>query len=233
MGKPAQKRLVRRLDLELFLSKIAPHPSPKASLEQYTISEDTAATMLFVSAYVRCDIVGKSVLDLACGTGRLALGAAFLGAKEVVGIDSDKVAIKTACKNSQETGLHSMVQWVACDLGAITGRFDTVLQNPPFGVQTRAADRKFIEKALEVGGSIYSLHNHPVVDKHLEVLLKRGGKNLIQVSPSPFMESYVEKQGGTIQAVYALPMTIPKMFDFHTESKRQIVVDLYVIESKV
>ena len=233
MGKPAQKRLVRRLDLELFLSKIAPHPSPQASLEQYTISEDTAATMLYLSAYARSDIIGKSVLDLACGTGRLALGAAFLGAKEVVGADSDKSAIKTALKNSQTSELKNSVHWIACDLGAIAGRFDTVLENPPFGVQTRAADRKFLEKALEVGSSIYSLHNHPVVDKHLMTLFKRGGKDLIQVSPSPFMESFVEKRGGVIQAVYALPMTIPKMFDFHTQSKRQIIVDLYVIEKKL
>ncbi|HII85316.1 TPA: methyltransferase [Candidatus Bathyarchaeota archaeon] len=233
MGKSAQKRLVRRLDLELFLSKLAPHPSPQASLEQYTISEDAAATLLYISAYARNDIIGKTVLDLACGTGRLALGAAFLGAKEVVGADSDRVAIKVACKNSEIAGLQDQVQWVTCDLEAIAGKFETVLQNPPFGVQKRAADRKFIEKALEVGNSIYSFHNHPTVDKHLAMLLKKSGESLIQVPPSSFLESLVEKHGGIIKAVYALPMTIPKMFGFHTQSKRQIIVDLYVIQKKI
>ena len=39
------------------------------------------------------------MLDLGCGTGRLALGASYLGAKTVVGIDIDKLAIKTAHEN--------------------------------------------------------------------------------------------------------------------------------------
>ncbi len=85
MGEHAQKRLIRKLDLELFLSKIAPQPSPQAHLEQYTISQSIAATMLYIAAYANNDIVGKTVLDLGCGTGRLALGASYLGAKDVVG----------------------------------------------------------------------------------------------------------------------------------------------------
>ena len=94
-----QKRLVRKLELEMLLSQIEPHPSPKPSLEQYTIPADIAATMLHIAAYSYGDIVGKTVLDLGCGTGRLALGAAFLGAKQVVGVDIDKDAIKMAFEN--------------------------------------------------------------------------------------------------------------------------------------
>jgi len=84
MGKPSQKRIIRKLDLERFLSEIEINPSPKASLEQYTISEHVAADMLYLAAYGNGDIVNKTVLDLGCGTGRLALGTAFLGAKMVV-----------------------------------------------------------------------------------------------------------------------------------------------------
>ncbi len=112
------------------------------------------------------------VLDLGCGTGRLALGALFLGAKEVVGIDIDRLAIKTASDNSKKTDLANRVQWVLGDISAVVGKFDTVLQNPPFGVQTREADRAFLVKALEVGNSIYSLHNHPEVDTRLIKQLK-------------------------------------------------------------
>ena len=61
--------------------------------------------MLYIAAYTHGDIVDKSVLDLGCGTGRLGLGAAFLGAKEVVGIDIDPVAIKTARENAEKAGL--------------------------------------------------------------------------------------------------------------------------------
>ena len=59
-----------------------------------------ASSMLYIAAYANNDIEGKTVLDLGCGTGRLALGASYLGAKTVVGIDIDKLAIKTAVENS-------------------------------------------------------------------------------------------------------------------------------------
>jgi putative methylase len=229
MGKPAQKRLIRKLDLELFLSTIKPHSEPKASLEQYTISESVAATMLYLAAYTYDDIIGKRVLDLGCGTGRLALGAAFLGAESVVGVDVDVAAIKAASTNAEQAGLNDKVQWVTGDVNDITGTFDTVLQNPPFGVQTRSADRKFLEKALEIGNAIYSVHNHPNVDKELIKQLKASGEHCLQINASPFMSRFVEERGGKIQAVFVMPMTIPRMFDFHTKAKREIVTDLYVV----
>ena len=64
MGEHAQKRLIRKLDLERFLSQVASQPNPKVHLEQYTVSEQLAANTLYVAAYVNDDIVGKSVLDL-------------------------------------------------------------------------------------------------------------------------------------------------------------------------
>ena len=122
MGEHAQKRIIRKLDLERFLSKIAPQPSPRARLEQYTISESVAATMLYIAAYVNDDVVGKTVLDLGCGTGRLSLGAAFLGAQEVVGVDIDKRAIETAAENSRKVDLAGNVQWVIGDIKAVIGQ---------------------------------------------------------------------------------------------------------------
>ncbi len=228
MGEPTQKRIIRKLDLELFLSRVKPHPSPTASLEQYTTSESVAATMLHLAAYTYGDIIGKSVLDLGCGTGRLSLAAAFLGAKSVVGIDIDKTAVKTAAENAAGSGFEAGVEWIVGDIEAISGRFDTVLQNPPFGVQKRSADRKFLEKALEVGDAVYSLHNHPSTDKQLISRLKASA-GLLQVEPSQFLLRFVEEHGGRVEAAYALPLVIPHMFDFHTKAKREIVIDLYVI----
>jgi putative methylase len=230
MGKPAQKRLIRKLELELFLSQMESQPSPKASLEQYTISEAIAAKMIYLAAYTNGDIIGKTVLDLGCGTGRLALAASYLGAQRVVGVDIDKTAIETASENSEKAGSRATVQWVLGDIGAVTGSFDTVLQNPPFGVQKRAADRKFLEKALEVGRVVYSLHNHPCIDKQLIQRLKANPSGLLQVSPSPFIERFVESHRGVVKAVYAMLMTIPRMFDFHTKLKHDFVVDLYLIK---
>ena len=229
MGEHTQKRLIRKLDLERFLSTIAPQSTPKAHLEQYTSSEQVVANMLYIAGYENDDIIGRSILDLGCGTGRLSLGALCLGAKEVVGIDIDRSAINTASNNSKKTDLANSVQWVLGDISAVVGRFDTVLQNPPFGVQKREADRAFLTKALEVGNSIYSLHNHQEVDARLITQLK-AYQGFLQVQASPFLERYICQYGGSIRGVYAMLMTIPRMFDFHTKLKHDFVIDLYVIK---
>jgi len=227
-----QKRLIRKIDLEMLLSQVKPHPSPKPNLEQYTIPADVAATMLYIAAYTHNDVIGKSVLDLGCGTGRLALGAAFLGAKHIVGIDIDKTAVKVAVENSVRTGLKEKTQWIAADIDTINGNFDSIIQNPPFGVQKRKADRKFLEKALEAGEVIYSLHKSLSEDKTLIKKLRASKIPVVQPVPSPFLKKFIEKRGGEIRAVYAMVMTIPHMFRFHTKRKHEFIADLYVIKKR-
>jgi putative methylase len=214
----------------MFLSQIDSHPSPKPSLEQYTIPTDVAATLLHIAAYTYDDIVDKSVLDLGCGTGRLALGAAFLGAGQVAGIDLDRNAVRLAFENSKKTNLKEKVQWIIGDIEAVRGKFDTVLQNPPFGVQKRGADRKFVEKALELGKAVYSLHKHPERDRTLFKKLKANKTRVSLIMPSPFLKEFIEKHDAKIRTVYAMIMTIPHMFSFHSKRKHEFVVDLFVIE---
>jgi len=216
----------------MLLSQIEPHPSPKPSFEQYTIPVEVAATMLYVAAYTHDDIVGKTVLDLGCGTGRLALGAAFLGAKQVIGVDIDKDAVKLAFENSVKVNLKEKVQWVTGDIDTIHGTFDTVLQNPPFGIQKPKADRKFLEKALETGRVIYSLHKSSQNGKTLIKKLKASKTSFVQMVPSPFLKRYIGKHGGEIKVIYAMVMTIPYMFRFHTKRKHEFIADLYVIERR-
>ena len=227
-----QRRLVRKLELEILLSQIESHPSPKPNLEQYTISVDAAAVMLYTVAYAHGGIVDKTVLDLGCGTGRLALGAAFLGAKQVVGVDIDRDAVKVAFENAVRTNLKEKVQWIAGDIEAIHGSFDAVLQNPPFGVQRRKAGRKFLEKALETGKTIYSLHKSPKQDKNLIKKLKANKTGIAPVAAPSFLKNFIEERGGKIKAVYAMIMTIPHMFSFHTKRKHEFVADLFVIERR-
>lgn len=232
MGDSAQKRLIRKLDLDRFISKIRPHPQPNVSLEQYTTSESVASAMLYLTAYLNGDIADKTILDLGCGTGRLALACAFLGAKSVLGIDIDRTAINVAVENSKKVTTDVEVEWILGDIDAIIGKYDTVVQNPPFGVQKRSADRKFLEKALQVGKVVYSLHNHPYSDKQLIGRLKSSGGRLLQVEASSYLNHFIEQRGGTVEAVYALPFIIPHMFDFHTREKHEVVIDLYVIRKR-
>ena len=213
MGRPAQKRLVRKRDLERALSQIEPHSLPKAYLEQYTTPSNVAAETLYLAAYVNDDILDKTVVDLGCGTGRLSIGAALLGAKEVFGVDVDRDAVRAAQKNAETLGVKEKTHWIVADIDAVNGTFDTTLQNPPFGVQRRRADRRFIVKSLEVSGMVYSFH-------------KGGERNRI------FIKRFIEEHGGKVTTIFPLEMEIPRMFKFHTKKKRCIQVDLYRIEGK-
>ena len=214
MGGTAHKRLVRKRDLERALSQIEAHPLPNAYLEQYTTPSDVAAEILYLAAYVYDDVIGKTVMDLGCGTGRLAIGAALLGAKEVFGVDVDGVAVRVAQKNAEKMGVKEKTHWIIADIDAVKGAFGTVLQNPPFGVQRRRADRRFISKSLELSSTIYSFH--------------KGGE-----SNREFIKRFIEGHGGKVTTIFPLKMEIPRMFKFHTKKKRSIQVDLYRIEGKV
>ena len=209
-----QRRMVRKLDLERLLEQVEPHPSPKAHLEQYTIPANLAAEILYLAAYTYNSIAGKNILDLGCGTGRLTIGAAFLGAKQAIGVDIDTNAIETAKKSTKKLGFKQKTKWIATDIEAIRGKFDTVIQNPPFGVQKRKADIKFLEKALELGNIIFSLHKRKKEQK----------------TASPFIKKFITVHGGRIKAIYPMRMIIPYMFEFHRKRRHEFLVDLYVIE---
>jgi putative methylase len=228
-----QKRLVRKLDLEKAILKIKPHPTPKAYLEQYTIPSETAAEILYIAAYTYNDIIDKTIADLGCGTGRLAIGSALTGARETFGVDIDRVAINAAHKNAEKMNVKEKTHWVLADVDTIQGSFDTVLQNPPFGVQRRGADRRFLEKSLALGHRIYSLHKSGKTNQDFIKKLRRRGTRFIPVPPSPFLKRFIEKRGGRIKAVYVMLMTVPHMFEFHWKRKHEFTVDLYIIERNV
>jgi putative methylase len=213
MGRPAQKRLVRKRDLELALSQIEANPMPNAYLEQYTTPSNVAAEALYLAAYVYDDIIDKTVVELGCGTARLALGAALLGAKEVFGVDLDRAAVRVAQKNAETMGVKEKTHWIVADINVVKGNFDTVLQNPPFGVQRKRADRRFIVKSLELSCAIYSFH--------------KGGD-----SNREFIKRFIEEHGGKVTNIFPVTMEIPRMFKFHTKKKKNIQVDLYRIEGK-
>ncbi len=213
MGRPAQKRLVRKRDLERALSEIEANPLPKAYLEQYTTPSNVAAETLYLAAYVYDDIIGKTVVELGCGTGRLAIGAALLGAGDVFGVDVDPVAVRVAQKNAEIMGVKEKTHWIVADIDVVEGTFDTILQNPPFGVQRRRADRRFITKSLELSSTVYSFH--------------KGGD-----SNREFIKRFIEEHGGKITNIFPMTMEIPRMFKFHTKKKQNIQADLYRIEGR-
>ncbi|MBI2543389.1 MAG: methyltransferase [Candidatus Aenigmarchaeota archaeon] len=206
--------------LEIILSKLKPAENPKVSLEQYTIPSGLAAEILNL-AYLNGDIENKVVLDLGCGTGRLALGALLFGAKEVVAVDIDDKVLDTAEENMhslftiipKDIQFKGSIKFVLSDVKDFSGKFDTVIQNPPFGIQKEHADRLFLSKAMECGKRIYSLH-------------KDGYEKT-----RAFITKFVENEGGKVKQTMPFKFSVPHMFDFHKKPKKEFSVDLYVIES--
>ncbi|MFA5887921.1 MAG: METTL5 family protein, partial [Candidatus Nanoarchaeia archaeon] len=102
------------------------------------------------------DIEDKSIADFGCGNGILGIGALLLGAKKAMLVDIDNKCINSANDNLKTLKLKATL--LNCDISKVQGRFDTVLQNPPFGTKTEHADKAFLLKAMESADVVYSFH---------------------------------------------------------------------------
>ena len=49
-------------------------------------------------------------------------------------------------------------KFIHSDIHDYKGKVETVVMNPPFGVQREHADREFLEKALAIANVVYSFH---------------------------------------------------------------------------
>lgn len=144
---------MRRRDLESALDGIPTVPNPRPELEQYRTPTKVAADLL-LAAHADGAIAQKRVLDLGCGTGVFAIGAALLEATLATGIDVDPQAIALAQQAAASVRVAAKTWFVAADLAtwrADPDAFDTVVMNPPFGAQkdNKHADRLFIERAAQ------------------------------------------------------------------------------------
>jgi putative methylase len=204
--------MIRRKEIEIALDRLTVNPQPKVWLEQYTIPSRTAAEMLFIASNVRGDIAGKSIVDLGCGTGRLAIGASILGAKEVTAVDIDPMSIQIAKGNAKSFQTQNNIDWINSDIDAIRGSFDTAVMNPPFGTRSEHADRKFLLKALSIADVTYSLHKR---------------------STRPYLLKLIKENSGRVEALYEIELQIPRTYDFHNRKKHDVEVDFYVARSKL
>ncbi len=161
-------------------------------MEQYRTPAPIAAELLW-EAQLEGAIAGKHVLDLGCGTGIFAIGAALLGAKRVVGVDIDPASLDLAASAATAGSLRvsDRITWTPADLQdwiPDSGSFDTVLMNPPFGAQrsNRRGDRLFYERAAtaiagQPNGSIWFLAQ-PSGERFLRAFLGELGLRLERVA---------------------------------------------------
>ncbi|WP_048058106.1 METTL5 family protein [Methanothermococcus okinawensis] len=224
---------MKKRHLEIILDNLKPHPNPKSHLEQYTIGGNLASEILF---FAKEDILNNFVIDLGCGTGKLAVGAKILGAKKVLGVDIDRETVKFAEKNVKEITYSDIFNKLNLNIDlddfidntiflqedvknidkSLINKYkpderskNIIIQNPPFGSQKKYADRIFLNKALEIGDIVYTIHN---------------------TSTREFIINYIKEKERIITNIFQAKFRIPQIYSFHKKKYMMIPVDIYRIE---
>ena len=231
-------KISKKKHLEMILENVPKHPNPKVDLEQYSTPATIAADLIW-NAYGLGDIDGMNILDIGCGTGIFAIASSLMGASYSLGVDIDDESIALAkitqnniseehdigivntnfivedinSFNSINDLLNSIDNKTLDDNLISLNKFDTLIQNPPFGSQekgSRHADRKFMEFAVNSAEVIYSFH---------------------MKNTEEFVIDYYRGLGAEVthKLVYKFP--IPKIYDFHKEESRDVKVVVLRVEN--
>jgi len=189
----------------LFNSPDFKQPIPE--LEQYSTPPDIALEMI-KKVNASGNLSGK-VADLGCGTGRLAIAAAILGAK-VTGFEIDQKAISIAKNYSKLNNLE--ITWINQPIEGVDDNFDTVIMNPPFGSQRPGADKIFLEKAMEIAAHIWTIHLSGT-RKFIEKLVEDNNYQIIELyefrypleKTMPFHSKDVSVENAILYHIASLP----------------------------
>lgn len=144
-------------NLKIALAGVKDFINPKISLEQYITPAELAAQIVYTAHSQYNDIENKSIVDLCTGTGMLSIACSFYNPNSILSIDCDEDALNVCRKNLEYFEIEN------CEiknqrLEDVNYRCDTVLMNPPFGTKNNGIDIVAVEKALEIGDVVFSLH---------------------------------------------------------------------------
>jgi putative methylase len=202
-----EEQTVSKRQLEIQLAKLNILQNPQLGLEQYPVSPKVASELLYMAGFEHQDLRGE-VIDLGTGTGRLAIGAALMGSRRVVGVDIDERSIALARENATAAGVK--VDWELSDIDQVVGKFDTVIMNPPYGTRLPHLDLRFLERAFELAPVSYSIHKS---------------------STREFLKRMVERKDRRVDEVRSMSLEIPHLFSFHQKRSERVEVDIYRILS--
>ncbi|MGA1792741.1 MAG: METTL5 family protein [Thermoplasmatota archaeon] len=200
---------MRKRHLEMALSRLSAISQPDPALEQYSTPAEIVSSILW-EAFEHGDITDRSVLELGCGGAPFALGALMLGASTATGVDIDPRCIEVAERNLHDIARSGLIEgsdrchFMIGDIGKVypdIPKVDTIFMNPPFGAQTRNADREFIRTACAKGSFIYAIHN--------------GGTER-------FVRSEYTRLGAASVDISNSMMSIPHLFHFHSHERTSI-----------
>lgn len=189
---------------------------PKIELEQYCINAQSAVDIIFFAGFEFDDIRNNLVFDLGAGTGRLSIASAFMKAHIVISIDVDWNALLILKRNLKALELEQIIFPVCTDMNIFEIKRSllpsnmkiTTIMNPPFGVQRKTADRIFLEKAFMFSDVVYSIH-------------------LASDKSHRFITNFIKKFDWNIDYVFPYKIILEKTFQFHTQKKKEIDVNIY------
>lgn len=198
---------MNKKQLAIKLSKLDGLQKFDVSLEQYEIDSNLASDILWM-AFQNKDLERKVVADFGCGNGILGIGALLLGAEFVYFLDLDEAAL-IICKRNLESLKFKNFKLINSDVKDFNFNADTVIMNPPFGVQNRKADKQFLDVAMKHSNKIYSVH-------------KIASKNFIEV--------LCKEKGFFVTKVLRKMCVIKRTYKFHTKDKHDFEVGIWLLE---
>jgi ribosomal protein L11 methyltransferase len=110
-------------------------------------------TTMMMQYLLTADVSGKSILDMGCGTGILAILAAKLGAKGLVAIDNDDVCYLSTLENSALNNITNIEAICGGKEVIPQQQFDTILANINRNILLDQIPE--YAKVLKAGGDIY------------------------------------------------------------------------------
>ncbi len=150
-------------------------------------------TSLMAEEILKLDVTGKTVLDMGCGTGILAILASMCGAEKIIAIDIDNWAFEGTVENARVNNISNIEAHLG-DASLLTNQqFDVIFANIQKNIVTR--DMPFYYQVLKPGGLIlfsgFYKNDVPDVLKIAESLgLKQVG---LQEKNNWVVNSYIKK----------------------------------------
>jgi len=195
---------MRRSELVRALERVPAPKDPRAELEQVVTPPERAADLLEATS-TEGGLVGRSVVDLGSGTGRLAIGAALLGAGPVLGVEKDPDLVRVAVASAHELGVS--VTFHSGDVEEFEGEAEFVVMNPPFGAQRRGADRPFWDAAFATA--------------------ERAIFAFALAESRTFIARRAVARSAQIVATRSVPWELPRTFAHHSRRRVLLDVDLW------
>lgn len=207
---------INKKELISIIQNTETFTNPKIELEQYCIDARCAVDIIYYAGFEFNDINEAIIIDLGAGTGRLSIASAYFNPTHVLSVDIDMIALNILRKNILTLHLDQVVFPVCADIEyfeiskkLISKNMKvTTIMNPPFGVQTKFADRFFLNKAFSFSDIIYSIH-------------------LANIKVQKFIFNYVKKFNWKVDNVLPFNMILERTFPFHSQKTKKVDVHVY------